>query len=195
MTPRIHPRPATGNRPDIQEILDASAEFTGGAENILLTIANHPGLFRRFAGFTGKLLAGGKLPERQRELVILRTAWLCDSVYEWGQHHRMALAAGLHEGEISRIPDGPADPGWSPEDRALLQATDELVRSHRIARSTWDAVAGNLDDRQLIELVLLIGAYVMLGGFLNSIEVEPEPGLVGFPPEAPEVTGRAMKPG
>ena len=183
MTPRINPLPATGNRPDIQELLDASAQFTGGAENVLLTMANHPGLFRRFAGFSGKLLAGGKLPGRTRELVILRTAWLCESIYEWGQHHRMGLAAGLDEDEISRIPDGTLVPAWSPEDRTLLQGTDELVRSHRISQPTWDALAADLDEQQLIELVLLIGAYVMIGGFLNAIEVEPEAGLAGFPLE------------
>jgi hypothetical protein len=49
-------------------------------------------------------------------------------------------------------------------------------------------MAANLDDQQLIEIVLLIGAYVMVGGFLNSIEVEPEPGLLGFPCEAPTAT-------
>ena len=156
MSPRIKPLPATGNRPDIQALLDASAEFTGGAENVLLTLANHPGLFRRFAGFTGKLLAGGKLPERERELVILRTAWLCDRVYGWVQHHRMGLAAGLREDEISGIPDGVGHSAWGREDRALLQATDELVRSHRIGQSTWDALAANLHEQQLIELVLLL---------------------------------------
>jgi 4-carboxymuconolactone decarboxylase len=184
MAPRIAPVPPTGNRPDIQELLDLSTEGTGGAANVVLTLARNPGLFRRFVPFSGKLLVAGKLPPAKRELLILRTAWLCASEYEWGQHVRIGLEAGLSDDEIDRIP-GPLDRNaWTLLDYTLLQATDELVGSHCIERPTWDVLAEYFDEQQLIELVMVIGTYVMIAGFLNSLEVEREPDVAGFPSPA-----------
>ena len=180
MTARIQPTPAVGHRPDIQEILDASARLTGAPANINLTLARHPGLFRHFAGFTGKLLLAGKLSPRDRELLILRTAWRCGCDYEWGQHRQIAQAAGLRVDEIDRVPDE-HDATWSAADRTLFSAVDELIRDHRIATGTWQQLASRYDDQHLIELVLCVGAYTMVAGFLNSLEVEPDAGLEPLP--------------
>ncbi|HSY16082.1 MAG TPA: carboxymuconolactone decarboxylase family protein [Jatrophihabitantaceae bacterium] len=155
--------------------------MTGTPANINLTLAKHPGLFRHFAGFTGKLLLGGKLPARDRELLILRTAWRCACSYEWGQHRQIAQRAGLSVDEIDRVPHE-QDVSWSVGDRALFDAVDELVEAHRISAETWHQLAGRYDDQQLIELVLCIGAYTMVAGCLNSIEVEPDAGLASLPP-------------
>ena len=75
----------------------------GDAVNIFATLVRHPRLFRHWLPFGGALLTGS-LPARDRELLILRTAWLCRSEYEWGQHVRLALGVGLSEEEIERVP-------------------------------------------------------------------------------------------
>src|SRR5207245_2181605 len=82
-------------------------------------------LVRRWLPF-GTMMLTGELPARDRELLILRTAWNCRSAYEWGQHVRIGLAAGVTQDEIDRVPPGPGAPGWSPLDAALLGAADEL---------------------------------------------------------------------
>jgi 4-carboxymuconolactone decarboxylase len=180
MTARVQPASAVGHRPDIQEILDAATRVTGTPANINLTLAKHPSLFRHFAGFTGKLLLAGKLAPRDRELLILRTAWRCACGYEWGQHRRIAQEAGLCADEIDRVPDE-HDAAWSAADRTLFSAVDELVRDHRITPGTWQQLASRYDEQQLIELVLCVGAYTMVAGFLNSLEVEPDAGLAPLP--------------
>ncbi|MGE3447518.1 MAG: carboxymuconolactone decarboxylase family protein [Microbacteriaceae bacterium] len=180
MSPRIAPAPEAGNRPDVQQILDRAERLTGGAGNVNRTLARHPGLFRHYAGFVGKLLWAGKLPPRDRELAIMRVAWLCRSAYEWGQHHRIGMDAGLSEHELARVPHRD-DPRWNDADRAVLAATDELVTFHRVEQGTWDALRARFDEQQLIELVMCIGAYVMVAGFLNTVGVEPEEDLAPFP--------------
>lgn len=181
MPPRLPPLPATGNPPDVQALIDQASGGTGGALNIFLTLARHPGLLRRFLPFGGKLLAGGTLDPRQRELAILRTAWRCRAEYEWGQHVRIGRAAGLGDDEIGRIPEGPAAAGWPAADAAILAACDDLLDDHRLSDATWDALRARLDDRQLIELTMLVGSYAMVAGMLNSLGVEREPGVEGFP--------------
>ncbi|MGH9112173.1 MAG: carboxymuconolactone decarboxylase family protein, partial [Acidimicrobiales bacterium] len=114
-SPRIPPLP-TGERDEQAVGLLAQAGGpTEAATNLFATLVRHPGLFRRWLPFGGKLLAG-RLPDRDRELLILRTAWHCRSDYEWAQHARIAAAAGLTAAEIERVRQGAHDPAWAPPD-------------------------------------------------------------------------------
>jgi 4-carboxymuconolactone decarboxylase len=156
-----------------------------GAEavNIFETLVRHPGFFRRWMPFAGKLLAG-KLPARDRELLILRTGWHCRSPYEWGQHVRIAKAAGISDDEIARVATGPQAPEWSSFDGALLSAADELHDDACIGDRTWDELAARYDEKQLIEVPMLVGHYHMVAFALNSLGVQREPGVPDLP-EAP----------
>jgi hypothetical protein len=70
--------------------------------------------------------------------------------------------------------EGPDAPGWCPRHRLVLAATDELHDRRVVSDATWQALAAELTDRQLIELCLLVGHYEMLAMTLNSLGVEPE---------------------
>ncbi len=180
-TPRIPPLPAEDRDPRIEEILTLLRAPDGGELNIFTTLARHPKLFKRWSDFGGTLLYGGRLPARERELLILRTGWNCRSEYEYGQHVLIGLASGLAQDEIDRIPAGPGAAGWSDDDAALLRAADELHSGSRIGEETWAALAARLDEQQLIEVCMLVGQYHLVAFTLNSLEVQPEPGLPPMP--------------
>ena len=93
--PRIHPIPPEERVGDVRELLD-TATVAGPDANIFTTFARAPGLFRRWLPFGGKLL-NGKIPARERELLILRTGWNCRAEYEWAQHVRIGLAIDAPE--------------------------------------------------------------------------------------------------
>jgi 4-carboxymuconolactone decarboxylase len=180
-TSRIPPL-APDQLDDRQRELLAGVAVGGPASNIFATLVRHPGLFNRWLPFGGKLLAG-KLPARDRELLILRTAWHCRSSYEWGQHALLARQAGVADEEVDRIPDGPDAPGWSPSDAVLLRAADELHADSRVSDATWAALAERYDERQLIEVPMLVGHYHMVAFALNTLGVQREPGVSGLPGE------------
>lgn len=165
-----------------QKELLAGVLAAGPTQNIFRTLARHPGLFRKWMPFGGKLL-NGKLAARERELAILRVGWLCQADYEWGQHVPIGRRAGLTDEEIARIPKGPAAPEWSDLDRAVLQATDELHESAYVSDATWATLAEAFDDKQLIELVMSIGHYHLVSFALNTFGVQREEGVVGLPEE------------
>jgi alkylhydroperoxidase family enzyme len=145
----------------------------GGTSNIFATLVRHPGLFRRWLPFGGKLLAG-KIPERDRELLILRTGWHCGSAYEWAQHVRIARTVGLTDDEIARVREGPDAPGWTDLDATLLRAADELHADACVSDATWAALAERYDERQMIELPMLVGHYHLVAFTLNSLGVQVE---------------------
>lgn len=147
--------------------------------NIFSTLVRAPGLFRRWLPFAGKLLSG-KLPARDRELLILRTAWNCRAGYEWGHHVAIGLESGLTREEVDRIPDG-SGADWPAHDALLLRAADELHSEQRISDATWEGLSARYDTQQLIELPMLVGHYHLVAMTLNTLGVELEPEYEGLP--------------
>jgi len=179
---RIPPLPEDEQDEQAKELL-APVLVDGRALNIFTTLVRHPRLFRRWSPFGGMLLRRGELSARDRELLILRTGWHCQSEYEWAQHVDIAREAGLSETEIARVPEGPVAPGWSPLERALLEAADELHRDSCIGPGTWEVLAANLTIPQLIEVCMVVGQYHLVAYTLNSLGVELEAGGAPFPGE------------
>jgi 4-carboxymuconolactone decarboxylase len=179
-TPRIPPLGDDEMNEETSALLEGVRLPNAEAGNIFTTLVRHPGLFRRWMPFAGKLLAG-KLPARDRELLILRTAWRCRSPYEWGQHVRLAKAAEVSDEEIDRIVAGADAPGWAAFDRTLLNAVDELHDDACITDATWSALAARYDERQVIEVPMLVGQYHMVAFALNSLGVQRESGVPGLP--------------
>jgi alkylhydroperoxidase family enzyme len=183
--PRIPPLPSEEWDGDVKRILDAvPAGVQGqrlGDNNIFPTFARHPDLFRAWLRFGGYLLTSGKLSGRDRELLILRTAVVCESSYEWGQHVRISLAGGIDRETIDRVLAGPDADGWTPHESALLRAVDELHDANRISDETWNALSESYDTEQLIEATMVVGHYNMLAFALNTFGVELDEGLEPLP--------------
>jgi 4-carboxymuconolactone decarboxylase len=164
----------------VRELLDQARIGAAGDANIFTTLARAPGLFRRWLPFGGKLL-NGKIPARDRELMILRTGWNCNAPYEWGQHARIARGCDLSPEEIDRVAVGPEAEGWAPFDVTLLRAADELHLDFRLSDATWTQLAAVYSTEQLIEVPMLVGHYHLVAMTLNSLGVELDEGLSGFP--------------
>ena len=175
--PRIPPLSAAQLAEEHTDLLDRINRDATGASNVLTTLLRHPVVFRLWMPLSGGLLYGSLLPHRDRELLILRTASNCHADYEWAHHAVIGKEAGLTDVEIGRVRTGPIDESWSSDDAVLLAAADELHRGSRISDTTWTALAARYDEKQLIELPLLVGQYHMVAFALNSFGVEIEPGF------------------
>jgi len=140
--------------------------------NALGTLARHPALTRAFNTFNGHVQFATTLSPRQRELLVLRVAERRHCAYEWAQHVVLAGDAGLSAEEIVRIADHPDAPEWSALERAMLAAVDELVDEATVTDTTWAALARELDEQQLMDLVFTVGAYELLAMAFRSFGVE-----------------------
>ncbi|MEW6476165.1 MAG: carboxymuconolactone decarboxylase family protein [Actinomycetota bacterium] len=167
--------------PELAELLAKTAIRDGEALNIFRTLAHQPKLLKRFNLLGGAFLAHGLLPAREREIVILRVGWNCGSVYEFGQHTLVGRDAGLTDDEIAALGSARALGGWSADDEALIALADEICADDCASDATFAALRRRWNDAELVELVALVGFYRMVSGFLNTLGVEPEDGLPGWP--------------
>ena len=128
--------------------------------NALATLMHHPALAGPFLAYNNVLLQRPTLEPRQRELMVLRVAWRTRSRYEWVQHVRLAPSVGITPEEIAADrATAPAPTTWTPLEADLLAATDQLIDGYRIDDDTWSRLAEHLDERQLVELVFVVGTY------------------------------------
>jgi len=161
----------------LTRVLQSSPGGTGEPMHIFTTLGRaDPELFRRWLGFGGALLAGS-LSGRLRELVILRTGMRFGGRYEWAQHIELAEAQGVSSAEIAALGDsgGGLDAvDWAPLERAALRAVDETADEGAVSDATWETLAALLRESELIELLLLIGHYLMLTTVLGSLRLQLE---------------------
>lgn len=114
------------------------------------------------------------LPLRDKEILILRIAWLCRAQYEWDHHVIGGRRAGLTDEEISRIREGPDVKRLAPFDEVLIQSVDELYRDATMSDSTWEALSERYKSYQLMDLVFIVSSYNLLAMFLNSFGIQTE---------------------
>jgi 4-carboxymuconolactone decarboxylase len=172
-TPRVAPLAKGEATPAQQEMLASRPDF-----NIYKTLARHVDLYNRWSPLGRFVLNGSSLPPREREIVMLRMGWLCQSEYEWAQHARIGKAdAGLTSADIRRIAEGPNAQGWSAFDRTLLQMVDELRYEAMISDATWQALRTKYSPQQIMETLYTAAQYQLVSMALNSLGIQLDPGL------------------
>jgi alkylhydroperoxidase family enzyme len=179
--PRIAPITPEECDEQTTEMLNALGAGMSSALNIFTTLAHHPRLLKKWSEFGGILLYRGELDPRLREIVILRTGWLCQSDYEFGQHRVIGLRSGMTEKEVDATTLDPDAAGWGDDERLLIRATDELHENQKISDATWAELAKKYTKAQLIELVFVVGQYHLVSMALNSLGVQRDEGIDGFP--------------
>lgn len=182
MTDRTRPAAPRLSPLDPADLDDETRGIVGDSPmNIFATLAHHPKLLKRWLVFGNHVLAKSSLPARERELVILRTGWNCRSQYEFGQHTMIGSRDGLGAGEIAALCGAVDDHPWSPSDRALIVAADDLHADQCIGDDAWAALTEHWDDQQVLDVIFAVGQYTLVSMALNSLGVQLDDGVPGFP--------------
>lgn len=166
---------------ELAATLATALTLDGRPLNIFGVLGRHPKLLKRFNLLGGFLLNKGLIPEREREIVILRVGWNAQAVYEFGQHTVIGRRCGLTDDEIAALTRAPHDHDWSASDLALIALADDLAADDCVSVGTWLALSVRWSDAELVELLVLAGFYRLVSGFLNSAGVQLDDGVPGFP--------------
>src|SRR5258708_6106846 len=175
--PRINP--VANPNAETAEALSKTVLGEGPVLNVFTTLAHNLKLLKRLNVLGGYFIGRGRLSGRDREIVILRSAWRAGSGYEFGQHTLLGGGAGLSDLENLRVAKG--SPQCGPSEAALIAMVDELDSKVVVSDTTWKALEQKYDNDQLLEVLLLAGFYRMLAGLLNTVGVELDEGVPGWP--------------
>ncbi len=133
---------------------------------------------RNYAGFMqlgGTILGRQKLDARLRELAILRIAQVSRARYEWDQHVPIALAAGVTQEQIDALEAGRSEAAsFDKTDGLLLDFTGEVMRDVRASDASLARMTEQFSSQEVVELVLVIGFYMMVARLLETTGVDLE---------------------
>jgi alkylhydroperoxidase family enzyme len=141
---------------------------TEGAPTAISTMLHHPALAGSWLAYNNVLLWSPALDHRLRELMVLRVALRTGSDYEWQQHVKLGERYGITDADLEAVEAGAESEAWTPLERDVLAATDQLIDGYRIDEETWQRLATQLDERQLVEAVFVVGTYTCLAMAFNT---------------------------
>lgn len=126
------------------------------------------------------------LSPRDRELLILRAAWLTQSSALWAEHVPIARRVGLTADEVHQVAVGPTGAAWSPFEETLLRLADELYRNSSVRDETWAVLETGYDLYELVDAVMTVNQTTLLAMLYNSFGVQPDDdALARFPSDVP----------
>jgi alkylhydroperoxidase family enzyme len=157
--------------PAVQALLDARPP-----RNVFRMMAHAPALMPGIMELTGAVLYRAKLDPVLRELVILRVGHLCGSGYEVAQHRKISQAIGLPREKIDGTAKDAVSAIYSEKELLVLRLTEQVVRKVKADDALFAEAAAALGNELLMEVLIVIGLYVMLAQVLENAEVALEEG-------------------
>jgi 4-carboxymuconolactone decarboxylase len=163
--------------PEIRDLFRKMEQNGGRVLNIFRAVGNSPQVGRNFLRLGNAILYKGTVAPTLRELAILRVGDINEAKYEWTQHVRIALRAGVRKEQIDALPNWENSEKFNSQERAVLQYTDELTRNIRVKDQTFADLRSFLSDEGIVELTITIGYYGMVCRLLEGLQVELEEGI------------------
>jgi alkylhydroperoxidase family enzyme len=163
------PYPSPGELPEnVREALDRLPPL-----NIFRMLAHAETAYRPYLRFGGALLADLQLDPLVRELAILRTAQVIGAEYEWIQHVPIARAVGLTDAQLIALElEDDTSAAFDERQSAVLRFTGAVVREPRPDDERFGALREQLPPREIVELLLVVGSYTMLGRLMTALDLD-----------------------
>ena len=162
--------------PDPAESPESVREALAGLPplNIFRMLSHAETAVRPFLRFGGAVVTRLELDPRLRELAILQVAMQAQARYEWVQHAAIAGEVGVSAEQIAAVERGEIATADSLNEieRAVLRFTSEVLAGPRVSDETFAAVSERLSPREIVELLLTVGEYLMLARVMTTLELE-----------------------
>lgn len=141
--------------PAMKALMDGQGRLNGPPSLWLLS----PGVGKVFEAMQGAIRSTIAVAPRCMEIVILMVGRHCNSEFEIFAHKLAAKAVGISDSEVQAILDN-RDPGLTdPIEKAAAAATHALLANGSLTDTQYADAIAHLGERQLFEIVVLIGFY------------------------------------
>jgi 4-carboxymuconolactone decarboxylase len=107
------------------------------------------------------------VPPRLSEFAILCTGQYWKAQFEWHAHARIALKQGVKEATIRDLQADRAPKSAPRDEMAIYKFVKELYATKRVSNAAYARVHKLLGDSGTVELVGILGYYVLISMTLN----------------------------
>jgi len=159
-------------------------ELWGEPVNLYRALGNHPALAAAWTEFANSIRHDSRTPRKLREIMILRTAQIARSHYEWAQHLKMARKAGVTEAQIDELELWRESKHFDARERAALALTEGVMESD-VTDEVYAEAAKHFGHAEYVELCLTAAFYAMVSRMLDAMRVELDPGVREHSPRLP----------
>lgn len=166
---------ATSEQRRVGDIIFGSRnEDYGGPSAILLHV---PELAERVEHLRNYLVREQKLPMPMVNLAALITARFWSAQYAWWKRVDLCLASGIAPDVIDAVRDRRRPVFADAELEAVHDYVADLLANRRVSDAIHERLQAIIGDECLIELVLVVGFYSMLGLTCDAFEPDLPPGV------------------
>jgi alkylhydroperoxidase family enzyme len=162
-----------------EDIAERVAALGAHQVNLYRALAHAPDLLRAWMDWAWLLRGHTATSRRLRELMILRTALLHHSQYEWHQHRRMAREEGVPEAQVAELEMWRTSDAFDESEKAALALTDAIVEG-QVTADVIEELERHFGYDQRVELTVTAAFYAMVPRVLDALGVPVE----GTEPEA-----------
>ena len=159
-------------------------ELWGNPVNLYRALGNHGPLAAAWTEFANSIRHDSRTPRDLREIMILRTAQIARSEYEWAHHLRMARKAGVSEAKIAALAGWRDSKEFDARERAAIALT-EAVMACNVTDEVHAEVKKHFSDAEFVELCLTAGFYAMVSRMLDALRVELDDDVRDYRPGLP----------
>lgn len=117
------------------------------------------------------LTENSTLPKAAHEVVILAVGAVFGSRYELYAHEIVAKAAGLSAAQIATIIAGQRPPDLDPTENICYDIATLLASGKALPEAPYQFALQTLGEKQLAELVYMVGTYCQLAVLLNAWDI------------------------
>jgi len=123
-----------------------------------------------FNDLNGFLRYNGDLSPRHTEVAICVAAWEIEQQYEYSAHEPAALRYGAPQAVIDTIKFDREPVGLSPEETVIIKVGRQIMREHKLDSELYAEAVRLFGRKGLVEMVTVMGDYVMVGMVLTAID-------------------------
>jgi alkylhydroperoxidase family enzyme len=162
--------------------------------NAFRMLAHAPAVAAPALRLVAAVLTATDLDPRLRQLVILWVTQRCQARYAWIQHAAIARAVGVSETLILALERGEVSSAlFTDRERVALAFVDEILDGPRVSDDTFAAVRGRFSSREVVELLLTVGYFRMIGSLLTTLDVELDAAWAAQALEREHATARSER--
>jgi alkylhydroperoxidase family enzyme len=163
--------------PELAEpIARIKAGRRGGLLNVYKLLLHSPALAQTWFDHNGAVRWKTELSGRLREIVIIRIAHLNGIDYVLAQHVPvLAVAEGLTLPECDALADWRATALFDARERAALAYAEAMTMTTMVPDAVFAKVRRHFNDREIVELTVLIGTYIMHNRVMKALAIDLEP--------------------